>query len=243
MSPSARFGFAGTLHTADVEAGAMTFDVKTYAFDLYGGWRSGGSFVNATVGGSVDHYDDITRVTSLAPIIHTGDTTGGSIGAETALQLPDCVAPIKAWAAAAKAVTDGEIAVAEAIARGATRLIFAGALGGERSDHALQHYLNALGLVEDGYEVVLTSGEEEAYPFVEQSELALELPKGALFSVLGFTTLEGLTIRNARYPLQDFRLPFGSSRTISNIAEGPISVSLSRGRAMLLARPNDFSGA
>jgi thiamine pyrophosphokinase len=144
---------------------------------------------------------------------------------------------------AAKAVTDGEIAVAEAIARGATRLVFVGALGGERSDHALQHYLNALGLVEDGYEVVLTSGEEEAYPFIEQSELALELPKGALFSVLGFTALEGLTIQNARYPLQDFQLPFGSSRTISNIAEGPISVSLSRGRAMLLARPYDFSGA
>lgn len=144
---------------------------------------------------------------------------------------------------AAKAVTDGEIAVAEAIARGAARLIFVGALGGERSDHALQHYLNALGLVEDGFEVVLTSGEEEAYPFAEESELALELPKGALFSVLGFTTLEGLTIRNARYPLQDFNLPFGSSRTISNIAEGPISVSLTRGRAMLLARPYDLSGA
>jgi thiamine pyrophosphokinase len=144
---------------------------------------------------------------------------------------------------AAKAVTDGEIAVAEAIACGATRLIFVGALGGERSDHALQHYLNALGLVEDGYEVVLTSGEEEAYPFVEESELALELPKGALFSVLGFTTLEGLTIQNARYPLKDFKLPFGSSRTISNVAEGPISVSLSRGRAMLLARPYDLSGA
>jgi thiamine pyrophosphokinase len=144
---------------------------------------------------------------------------------------------------AAKAVTDGEIAVAEAIARGATRLILAGALAGERSDHALQHYLNALGLVEDGYEVVLTSGEEEAYPFAEESELALELPQGALFSVLGFTALEGLTIRNARYPLQDFKLPFGSSRTISNVAEGPISVSLSRGRAMLLARPYDLSGA
>ncbi|MDH4412380.1 MAG: thiamine diphosphokinase [Rhizobium sp.] len=144
---------------------------------------------------------------------------------------------------ASKAVTDGEIAVAEAIARGATRLIFAGALGGERSDHALQHYLNALGLVEDGYEVVLTSGEEEAYPFAEESELTLELPKGALFSVLGFTTLEGLTIRNARYPLKDFQLPFGSSRTISNIAEGPIAVSLSRGRAMLLTRPYDLSGA
>ncbi|TPW04319.1 MAG: outer membrane lipase/esterase [bacterium] len=81
MSPNARFGFAATYRTADVQAGAMAFDVKSYAFDLYGGWRSGGHFINATAGGSVEHYDDITRVTSLAPIIHTGDTTGGSIGA------------------------------------------------------------------------------------------------------------------------------------------------------------------
>ncbi|MDQ3125550.1 MAG: autotransporter domain-containing protein, partial [Pseudomonadota bacterium] len=81
MSPNARFGFAGTFRTAEVEAGRMAFDVETYAFDIYGGWRSGGHFVSATVGGSVDHYDDITRVTSLAPIIHTGETTGGSVGA------------------------------------------------------------------------------------------------------------------------------------------------------------------
>jgi outer membrane lipase/esterase len=81
MSPSMRFGFAGTYRTAEVEAGAMAFDVKTYAFDLYGGWRSGGHFINATAGGSVEHYDDITRLTSLSPIIHTADTTGGSIGA------------------------------------------------------------------------------------------------------------------------------------------------------------------
>ena len=81
MSPSARFGFAGTFNTAEVEAGAMMFDVKTYAFDLYGGWRSGETFINATVGGSIDHYDDITRLTSLAPVVHTGETTGGSLGA------------------------------------------------------------------------------------------------------------------------------------------------------------------
>lgn len=36
-------------------------------------------------------------------VCHLGLTTGGSIGAETALKLADCVAPIKAWAAAAKA--------------------------------------------------------------------------------------------------------------------------------------------
>jgi predicted TIM-barrel enzyme len=37
-------------------------------------------------------------------VCHMGLTTGGSIGAETALKLTDCVAPINAWAAAAKAV-------------------------------------------------------------------------------------------------------------------------------------------
>ena len=37
-------------------------------------------------------------------VCHMGLTTGGSIGAETALKLSDCVGPINAWAAAAKAV-------------------------------------------------------------------------------------------------------------------------------------------
>jgi predicted TIM-barrel enzyme len=37
-------------------------------------------------------------------VCHLGLTTGGSIGAETALKLADCVAPINEWAAAARAV-------------------------------------------------------------------------------------------------------------------------------------------
>lgn len=81
MSENARMGFTATYRTAEVEAGAMAFDVESFAFDAFAGWRSGSTFVNATVGGSVDHYDDITRVTSLAPIVHTGETDGGSIGA------------------------------------------------------------------------------------------------------------------------------------------------------------------
>ena len=42
-------------------------------------------------------------------VCHLGLTTGGSIGAETAMQLSDCVAPIKAWAAAAKAVNPDQL--------------------------------------------------------------------------------------------------------------------------------------
>jgi predicted TIM-barrel enzyme len=37
-------------------------------------------------------------------VCHLGLTTGGAIGAETSLKLADCVAPINAWARAAKAV-------------------------------------------------------------------------------------------------------------------------------------------
>jgi predicted TIM-barrel enzyme len=37
-------------------------------------------------------------------VCHLGLTTGGAIGAETAMKLSDCVGPITAWAAAARAV-------------------------------------------------------------------------------------------------------------------------------------------
>ncbi|MEB2847561.1 thiamine diphosphokinase [Rhizobiales bacterium RZME27] len=142
----------------------------------------------------------------------------------------------------AKNETDGEIATSEAIARGATRLIFAGALAGERSDHALQHLLSAVSLAERGLDVFLTSGDEEAAPLLPGTRV-LDLPKGSLFSVLGFSDLEGLDLRNVRYPLNDFSLPFGSSRTVSNVAEGQVEFSLKAGRAIVLARPYDLTGA
>lgn len=142
-----------------------------------------------------------------------------------------------------KALTDGEIAVEEALARGASRLILAGALGGERSDHALMHLLMAISLAKQGLSLVLTSGEEEAYPLVPGKPLALDLPQGSLFSILGFSSLSGLAIAGARYPLAGFDLPFGSSRTISNVAEGKVMLSLDSGDAIVLARPYDLTGA
>lgn len=144
--------------------------------------------------------------------------------------------------ASAKNETDGEIAASEAISRGAQRLIFAGALGGERSDHALQHLFYAMSLAERSLDILLTSGEEEALPLLPGRK-SVDLPKGSLFSVIGFSALEGLDIGGARYPLKQFTLPFGSSRTVSNIAEGTVEFSLTAGRAMILARPYDFSGA
>ena len=143
---------------------------------------------------------------------------------------------------AAKNETDGALAVMTARERGAQKILLAGALGGERSDHALMHLLHAVALKEEGLDVMLASGEEEAWPLVA-GETQTDLPKGALFSVLGFSDLTGLSLSNVRYPLSDFHLPFGASRTISNVAEGPVRLSLTSGRAVLIARPYDRSGA
>lgn len=143
---------------------------------------------------------------------------------------------------AQKSATDGEIAIEAARERGATRFILAGALGGVRSDHAMMHMIVAMALAKRGLDLTLSSGVEEAYPLVGGT-LDLDLPKGSLFSVIGMTDLEGLSIANARYPLTDFSLPFGSSRTISNVAEGNVTLSLGSGEAIVLARPYDMTGA
>ncbi len=47
---------------------------------------------------------DMARAGADIIVPHMGLTTGGAIGAETALTLADCVPRIKAWAAAAKRV-------------------------------------------------------------------------------------------------------------------------------------------
>lgn len=143
---------------------------------------------------------------------------------------------------AAKNETDGAIAVSEALSRGARQLLLVGALGGERSDHALMHLIHGLSLAKAGHAVTLTSGEEEAHMLLPGT-LELDLPKGSLFSILGFSPLKGLSIVDARYPLADFSLPFGSSRTISNVAEGPVRLLLGSGEAVVLCRPYDLTGA
>lgn len=53
---------------------------------------------------SEDEARAMTRAGADIVVCHMGLTTGGAIGAHTALTLADCVQPIKAWAAAARAV-------------------------------------------------------------------------------------------------------------------------------------------
>jgi predicted TIM-barrel enzyme len=58
---------------------------------------------------SEENAADMTRAGADVVVCHMGLTTGGDIGAETALTLADCVPRIQAWAETARSVRDDVI--------------------------------------------------------------------------------------------------------------------------------------
>jgi thiamine pyrophosphokinase len=135
----------------------------------------------------------------------------------------------------AKAKSDGELAVEAALERGATALVLAGGLGGTRTDHQMIILAAAAALAARDIPVLLTSGHEEA-AIVLPGQMRVDLPEGTVFSIIGFEDLTGLSIGGARWPLEQANVPFGSTLTLSNIATGAVTVTLSGGRAALFAQ-------
>ncbi|WP_235919317.1 thiamine diphosphokinase [Aureimonas psammosilenae] len=134
-----------------------------------------------------------------------------------------------------KDMTDGEIAIEEAIRRGARSLLLVGALGGPRTDHAFAHLVLAL-RYGASHDLTLFDGRERAVP-LRLGETRMRSVAGAAFSILRFGDVEGLTIRNARWPLDSVSLPFSSILTQSNEATGEeIVVNLAKGQAILIAQ-------
>ncbi|MGQ2908372.1 MAG: thiamine diphosphokinase [Aliihoeflea sp.] len=137
----------------------------------------------------------------------------------------------------AKDLTDGEIAVEAALARGATTLTLVGAFGGPRADHAFLHLALGVRLAESGLSILLTSGTQEGVPLLEGASRLDYLP-GTVFSVIAMTDLAGLTLEGVRWPLDKRHVPFGSSLTLSNEVTGDLTVHLISGRAILIAHPS-----
>ena len=137
----------------------------------------------------------------------------------------------------AKDKTDGELAIDFALERGANRIILCGALGGKRSDHAFFHFVHALAMKRNGIDVLLTSGAEEGYAILP-GHYSFDFPAGTIFSIIGFDDLGGLTIEGAKWPLRRKNVPFGSSLTLSNAVVGQLNLTLSSGRAILVAQSN-----
>ena len=132
-----------------------------------------------------------------------------------------------------KDATDGELAVDEALRRGAQHLVLAGGFGG-RSDHQLQHLAHLLAVAERGVGLLMTSGQEEAHP-VLAGNTRIEVPEGSTFSIVPFSNLTGLSLSNVDWPLSGRDVAFGSSLTMSNVARGAVDIRLDKGRGVLIA--------
>ncbi|TPM29338.1 thiamine diphosphokinase [Mesorhizobium sp. B2-3-4] len=176
------------------------------------------------------------RMLGLVPELWVGDFDSVPAG------LPaDLAAVPRQTFPAEKDKTDGELAIAAALDRGATRLVLAGAFGGKRADHAFLHLALGLRLAEAGTDVLLTSGAQEGVPMLHGTA-GFDYADGTLFSILGFSELSGLTVTGAKWPLDKVEVAFGSSLTISNEVKfdrtgGRLEITLGHGRALLLAHP------
>lgn len=135
----------------------------------------------------------------------------------------------------AKDATDGELALDEAVRRGARRIVMVGGLGGA-SDHAFSHLPQMLALAARGIEAHVTSGHEEAWPLLP-GRLMLQAAAGSRLSIIGFSALEALSLTNVRWPLDRRDVPLGSTLTLSNEALGDVGIALEEGLGVIILTP------
>ncbi|ADV66669.1 thiamine diphosphokinase [Deinococcus maricopensis] len=139
----------------------------------------------------------------------------------------------------AKDLTDAELAVQVARARGATSAVVWGAFGG-RFDHALALALTAVRASAAGFPIALHSGDESGVPLLPGAPVQVRSRVGQVLSVVALDDLSGLTLSGVRWPLQRADVPCGSGWTLSNEAHADaVRAQVQRGRALLLQRWDD----
>ena len=134
-----------------------------------------------------------------------------------------------------KEASDAELAVARAVALGATEIVILGGFGGERLDHELA---NVLLLTEgwNGAELRLVRGAASARAIQGGGQLELEGAAGDLVTLLPFAgEATGVRTRGLRFRLDGETLHLGHSRGLSNLIEvAPASVSLEDGILLVI---------
>ena len=140
---------------------------------------------------------------------------------------------------AKKDESDLELAVAQAIAAGATEIVLLGALGGERLDHETA---NLLLLADPGYggiQLEARRGALRVRPIRGEGSLSLAGPVEALVTLLPVSgDAEGVTTEGLRYPLRDETLRFGRARGLSNEVDSlPAKVTVRKGSLLVFETP------
>jgi thiamine pyrophosphokinase len=135
-----------------------------------------------------------------------------------------------------KDASDTELALRLALARGASRIVVLGALGGLRFEHALANVL-LLALPElVGCAAELRDGRTVVRLIEDGGSLELRAGDGRLVSLLPLSEVaDGVTTHGLRFPLHNEPLKQGPSRGLSNELVAEIGlVTLRRGRLVVV---------
>jgi thiamine pyrophosphokinase len=145
-------------------------------------------------------------------------------------------------ARADKNESDTELALLEAVARGATQITVLGAFGGPRLDHALANLwllahpalaATAIVMLDAGSRALLVQA-----PGPDGGPVSRALPGrvGATITLLPFGgDVAGITTRGLAYPLRDEPLTIGPSRGLSNVRDSAdAAVTVRTGRLLVV---------
>ena len=139
---------------------------------------------------------------------------------------------------AAKDESDLELAVAQAIAAGASEIVLLGALGGDRLDHETA---NLLLLADPGYDGVRIEARRGSLRIrAVRGEGSLSVgPLEAIVTLLPVNgDAEGVTTEGLRYPLRGETLRFGRARGLSNEVDSlPATVTVRKGSLLVFETP------
>lgn len=148
---------------------------------------------------------------------------------------------------AAKDESDTELAVGEALRRGATELLILGALGGLRFDHSLANVLLLTLPALDGVDAALADGTTTVRVIGgdRPTTLTIEGQPGDLVSLLPLSEeVSGVVTSGLRYPLADEPLRQGPARGVSNVLEAEqATVSARAGRLAIVHTRNGGKAA
>jgi thiamine pyrophosphokinase len=136
---------------------------------------------------------------------------------------------------AAKDATDGDLAITEALQRGADSIILVGALGGQ-FDHVVCHAMMLMTLARRDITCWMTNGTEEVYAL---GPMTLKGHKpGTRFSIVPTTNIMGLTLEGVRWPLSNKKVLLGSSLTMSNEIAGEAAIRMISGEGLVIVYPD-----
>ncbi len=130
-----------------------------------------------------------------------------------------------------KDLSDLEFAIRLAVQRGATELRLFNAIG-DRLDHTFTNFNVLMQAKQLGVAAEWRAPQQRL--IVAQHSQTLTAANGQTFSILPLTDLSGVTISGAKYNLKNQTVTRYSSRCLSNIALGDVSITITQGDAFIV---------